>query len=84
MPAAVATAPQGPQLDKSKSMVLLSEKLPTGWEAARDYSSNRVYYIDHNTKTTTFVSPTTGTIVEIPPHSIQTADDVERAMRGGA
>ena len=30
--------------------------LPLGWEEARDYDG-RVYYIDHNTKRTSWVDP---------------------------
>lgn len=31
--------------------------LPAGWEAKVDSSSNRVFYVDHNTKTTTWEPP---------------------------
>lgn len=31
--------------------------LPSGWEQAFDPSSNRYYYVDHNTKTTTWLNP---------------------------
>lgn len=31
--------------------------LPPGWELAWDSSSNRLFYVDHNTKTTTWLNP---------------------------
>ena len=46
--------------------------------------TSRVYYIDHSTKTTTFISPLSGTIVEIPPHAIRTADDVDATFAAAA
>lgn len=32
-------------------------KLPPGWEQAHDYRTNRYYYVDHNTKRTTWLNP---------------------------
>lgn len=34
-----------------------SDYLPPGWERAYDTRSNRYFYVDHNTKTTTWVNP---------------------------
>lgn len=31
--------------------------LPSGWERAYDGASNRHFYVDHNTKTTTWLNP---------------------------
>lgn len=31
--------------------------LPTGWEQAYDAVSNRIFYVDHNSKTTTWLNP---------------------------
>jgi hypothetical protein len=38
-------------------MKILSTELPQGWQACRDYANNMVYYVNHNTKTTTYVRP---------------------------
>lgn len=35
----------------------VSQLLPSGWEQAFDPSSNRFFYVDHNTKTTTWLNP---------------------------
>ena len=40
--------------------------LPTGWEARID-SHGRVFYIDHNNRTTTWQRPTTTTVRENIP-----------------
>ena len=31
--------------------------LPPGWEQAYDMNSNRYFYVDHNTRTTTWLNP---------------------------
>lgn len=49
-----------PTLEKSRSMKELSDELPDGWEACRNYANNMVYYVDHNTQTTTYLRPPGG------------------------
>ena len=55
-----------PKLEKSKSMKELSDELPDGWEACRNYANNMVYYVDHNTKTTTYIRPPGGPGKKLP------------------
>lgn len=40
--------------DRSSS----SLSLPPGWETKNDASSGRAYYVDHNTRTTSWLRPT--------------------------
>lgn len=66
-PAAPASqAAVRPTLEKSRSMKELSDQLPDGWEACRNYANNMVYYIDHNTKTTTYIRPPGGPGQKLP------------------
>ncbi|OAF72044.1 hypothetical protein A3Q56_00175 [Intoshia linei] len=51
----------------------LKEKLPDGWEAAIHKESNRIYYIDHKNKTTTWDNPN----VTMKPLSIVPVDTTE-------
>ena len=55
-----------PKLEKSRSMKELSDELPDGWEACRNYANNMVYYVDHNTKTTTYIRPPGGPGKKLP------------------
>lgn len=63
VPAPVAVKPK---LEKSRSMKELSDELPDGWEACRNYANNMVYYVDHNTTTTTYVRPPGGPGKKLP------------------
>ena len=49
------------QLAPASSSVAQDEQLPPGWERRFD-SRNRPYYVDHNTRTTTWQMPTTNNV----------------------
>ncbi|XP_008120283.2 NEDD4-like E3 ubiquitin-protein ligase WWP2 isoform X2 [Anolis carolinensis] len=49
-------APPNPRSQASQPSAHAQEALPTGWEQ-RELSNGRVYYVDHNTKTTTWERP---------------------------
>ena len=68
-----ATAPvtsSAPDFSDPDCLKKLSDELPFGWEAARDYSTNRVYYRNRLTQTTTFDSPLTNANVDILPSGL--------------
>lgn len=51
-----------------RPMVLNNDGLPPGWERRRD-QHNRIYYVDHNTRTTTWKKPTMSVMPVMPQHS---------------
>lgn len=57
-PGAAASCPGGamPWLSGSKRRESSELPLPAGWEEARDYDG-RVFYIDHNTRQTSWIDP---------------------------
>eukprot|EP01084_Bolivina_argentea_P051303 94372_1 len=48
-----------------------SRKLPSGWEKRIDYTTNKAYYVDHNTKTTHWhLPPPQNSLPKTPPNNL--------------